>query len=153
MLGETEARRGSQCRMGALGDTHSPVAPRGDGALVGLAAQAAAELQCWAGGLAVAAVAAGVALGGLLHALQLRHQLHRHVVVPAQAAAQELRGGFTVPQLPRAVAAHVGVMRGDAQAGARGQGSQEQQGREPALRESASEGTLWLGTGHTGVHT
>lgn len=123
------------------GGGHSPVAPWGDGALVGFTVEASAELQRGAGTLAVPPAAA-MADGGLLQALQLRHQLHRHVVVPAQAAAKEMRGGLAVPQLARAVAVDMGMVRGAAgaaQAMAQHQGAQQCQGTEPALRESSGQ--------------
>lgn len=123
------------------GGGHSPVAPWGDGALVGFTVEACAELQRGAGTLAVPPAAA-MADGGLLQALQLRHQLHRHVVVPAQTAAKEMRGGLAVLQLARAVAVDVGMVRGAAgaaQAMAQHQGAQQCQGTEPALRESSGQ--------------
>lgn len=72
-----------------------------------------------------------------LGSLDLRHQLHGHVLLPAQAAAQEVCGGLSVPQLSAAVAAHVGmVVRGDgrtAQAAAQHHGAQQRQRSQPAL--------------------
>lgn len=123
------------------GGGHSPVAPRGDGALVGLAAKAGTELQRGAGTLAMATVSAMAGVG-LLQAFQLRHQLHRHVVVPAQTATQKMRGGFAVLQLAHAVAVDVGMVRGAtgaAQTTAQHQGAQQHQGTQPALCENLGQ--------------
>lgn len=96
---------------------------------MGLTVQPCTELQRGAGMLS----ASPSPLGGL----DLGHQLHWHVLLPAQAAAQEVCRGLSIPQLCRAVAAHVGVvMRGDgrtAQAAAQHHGAQQRQRSQPAL--------------------
>lgn len=144
LQGEEGVRRGDvgwyPRGCGAAGEGHSPVSPRGDGALVGLAAEPGTELQGRASAVPVAAVAA-VAAGDLLHPFQLWHQLHRQVVVPPQP--QEVCGGLPVPQLSHAVAVPLGlvlVAGGTTQTMAQSQGAQQCQATKPDLRDRQRSG-------------